>query len=358
MTDIASPLRDAKPATGALRFAGLLRSSGLVLGARFAGVGLGLFMQVLLARLMAPSDLGLFFMAMSVMMVLSIVHTLGYPMIVPRIVVDALRDRTPGALAAFMGRARRDLLAISAVVSALALAGVWLWPDLDHAARLCLSAGIAAAPFMAVMRLNGSLANAMRRFSLGFVPDLVVRPLLLVALIAILWFVAPQFGVAAVVIGHVPIVIGLTVWQAARIRRHLVSQGLAAPDPKPASGNPWPMRRQAGSMLVAMLFTGVVADLVLIFSGAMMDSHDVGVFGVCLKIAMIAADRRIGEARTPAALILQVHDELVLEVSEAAVPETVSVVRNAMETAFPLDVPLLTEVSVGPNWNQMDDYLD
>ncbi|MCA9859198.1 MAG: DNA polymerase I [Thermomicrobiales bacterium] len=77
-----------------------------------------------------------------------------------------------------------------------------------------------------------------------------------------------------------------------------------------------------------------------------------------MKIAMIAADRRIGEARTPAALILQVHDELVLEVSEAAVPETVSVVRNAMETAFPLDVPLLTEVSVGPNWNQMDDYLD
>ena len=51
-------------------------------------------------------------------------------------------------------------------------------------------------------------------------------------------------------------------------------------------------------------------------------------------------------------------DLSLLEVSEAAVPETVSVVRNAMETAFPLDVPLLTEVSVGPNWNQMDDYLD
>jgi DNA polymerase I-like protein with 3'-5' exonuclease and polymerase domains len=43
-------------------------------------------------------------------------------------------------------------------------------------------------------------------------------------------------------------------------------------------------------------------------------------------------------------------------VSEHAVPETVAVVQEAMESAYSLDVPLLTEVSVGPNWNEMDDY--
>jgi DNA polymerase I-like protein with 3'-5' exonuclease and polymerase domains len=32
-------------------------------------------------------------------------------------------------------------------------------------------------------------------------------------------------------------------------------------------------------------------------------------------------------------------------------------VREAMESAFPLDVPLLTEVSVGPNWNEMEDFV-
>jgi DNA polymerase-1 len=75
-----------------------------------------------------------------------------------------------------------------------------------------------------------------------------------------------------------------------------------------------------------------------------------------MKVAMIAADRQLTEHALPAALILQVHDELVLEVSESAVPETVSVVREAMESAYPLDVPLLTEVSVGPNWNQMKEF--
>jgi DNA polymerase-1 len=76
-----------------------------------------------------------------------------------------------------------------------------------------------------------------------------------------------------------------------------------------------------------------------------------------MKIAMIAADRRLSELSLPASLILQVHDELVLEVSEEAVAETVAAVRDAMESAFPLDVPLLTEVSVGPNWNEMEDFV-
>jgi DNA polymerase-1 len=72
---------------------------------------------------------------------------------------------------------------------------------------------------------------------------------------------------------------------------------------------------------------------------------------------MIAADKELTERKLPAALILQVHDELVLEVSESAVPETVAVVRAAMENAYQLDVPLLTEVSVGPNWNEMEDFV-
>lgn len=75
-----------------------------------------------------------------------------------------------------------------------------------------------------------------------------------------------------------------------------------------------------------------------------------------MKIAMIRADHALREKQLPATLILQVHDELVLEVSKSAVPATIEVVQNAMESAFPLDVPLLTEVSVGPNWNEMEDY--
>ena len=112
--------------------------------------------------------------------------------------------------------------------------------------------------------------------------------------------------------------------------------GRRRPTPDLTSSNP-AHRAAAERMSINMPVQGTAADI--------------------MKIAMIEAHLRLKEMELPAALILQVHDELVLEVSEAAVPETVAVVRAAMENAFVLDVPLLTEVSVGPNWNEMDEFV-
>ena len=114
----------------------------------------------------------------------------------------------------------------------------------------------------------------------------------------------------------------------------LMGRRRAAPDLK--SSNP-AQRAAAERMSINMPVQGTAADI--------------------MKIAMITAEQRLRDLDLPAALILQVHDELVLEVSEKAVAETIAVVREAMETAFTLDVPLLTEVSIGPNWNKMEDYV-
>jgi DNA polymerase-1 len=69
-----------------------------------------------------------------------------------------------------------------------------------------------------------------------------------------------------------------------------------------------------------------------------------------IKIAMIrlAAALRDGGLRT--ALLLQVHDELVLEAPDAEVEDACRLVRECMETAAPLRVPLVADVGVGPNW--------
>ncbi|ADC62422.1 DNA polymerase I [Allochromatium vinosum] len=70
-----------------------------------------------------------------------------------------------------------------------------------------------------------------------------------------------------------------------------------------------------------------------------------------IKRAMIAVDAWI-EAEQPAArLILQVHDELVLEVAESAVEETRARVCAAMETAAELAVPLVVDIGEGANWD-------
>jgi len=71
-----------------------------------------------------------------------------------------------------------------------------------------------------------------------------------------------------------------------------------------------------------------------------------------IKKAMIAIHRRLrGEGRG-ARLVLQVHDELLLEVPEAEVGPVKELVRDEMCAAYPLDPPLAVEIGVGDDWKE------
>ena len=66
--------------------------------------------------------------------------------------------------------------------------------------------------------------------------------------------------------------------------------------------------------------------------------------------AMLAIDRRLAVEKLQARMILQVHDELVLEVPEAEIQAVADLVREEMEGVHPLDVPLTVDLGWGPNW--------
>jgi DNA polymerase-1 len=69
-----------------------------------------------------------------------------------------------------------------------------------------------------------------------------------------------------------------------------------------------------------------------------------------LKLAMI----KLAEPVVPGArMVLTVHDELVFEVPEASVAEAMERVKHAMETVYPLDVPLEVDVGSGINWGDV-----
>jgi len=72
-----------------------------------------------------------------------------------------------------------------------------------------------------------------------------------------------------------------------------------------------------------------------------------------MKIAMIRVQRALEENASHARMILQVHDELVLEVPENEIALTSQLVRGIMEAAYKLDIPLLTEARSGVNWGSM-----
>ena len=72
-----------------------------------------------------------------------------------------------------------------------------------------------------------------------------------------------------------------------------------------------------------------------------------------IKMAMVGLARRLVEEGRGARMILQVHDELVLEVPEGEVAPTAALVRQVMEEVHPLAVPLTVDLRVGPDWLDM-----
>ena len=75
-----------------------------------------------------------------------------------------------------------------------------------------------------------------------------------------------------------------------------------------------------------------------------------------LKIAMVRLHRALKEEDLAARMILQVHDELVLEVPQEEMGPVAPLVRSVMENAWALDAALKVDLKVGKNWEQMEAY--
>ncbi|HEU5489973.1 MAG TPA: DNA polymerase I, partial [Gaiellaceae bacterium] len=69
-----------------------------------------------------------------------------------------------------------------------------------------------------------------------------------------------------------------------------------------------------------------------------------------IKVAMVAIHERLRAEGRSARLVLQVHDELLLEVPETEVTKVRELMREEMVAAYPLDPPLAVDIGVGDDW--------
>jgi DNA polymerase-1 len=72
-----------------------------------------------------------------------------------------------------------------------------------------------------------------------------------------------------------------------------------------------------------------------------------------IKQAMIDLHRELAERKMGSRLILQIHDELLLEVPEAEAEDARRLVKGVMENALKLDVPLVADARLGKNWAEV-----
>jgi len=93
------------------------------------------------------------------------------------------------------------------------------------------------------------------------------------------------------------------------------------------------IRQAAERMAVNMPIQGAAADI--------------------MKRAMIRVDAAVREAGLQSRMLLQVHDELLLEAPQTEVDRLIPILRDAMAGAAALAVPLEVDVKIGDNWGEM-----
>ena len=69
-----------------------------------------------------------------------------------------------------------------------------------------------------------------------------------------------------------------------------------------------------------------------------------------IKVAMVNLSRRLAQEDADTKVLLQVHDELLLEVRRGCEDGVATVVREEMENAVPLRVPVKVDIAIGENW--------
>jgi DNA polymerase-1 len=71
-----------------------------------------------------------------------------------------------------------------------------------------------------------------------------------------------------------------------------------------------------------------------------------------IKKAMIDIDIFLNKEMPEVKMIMQVHDELIFETPKKNSEEVLSIIKNMMEKAVELDIPLIVEAAIGTNWNE------
>ena len=272
----------------------LLRSSSMVVAARVFGAVFGIGTQFFLARFLDAEQVGRFFYITGLASVLAVICTMGYPLLAPRIAAMAGAQKNPSLLSGFISRSRLDALMLCAgVISGLLLAA-WLLPVTSSGIKSSLFFTALTLPAFAMLRLNGSSANAQRRFTLAFFPDLFFRPMLLFSLVVILWLYWQDWNLTAILIGHIVISAVLAFWQMYKVDRtgvlrEVAAKALQKPQQKPDVElvNSW--RRGAVPLVIVALFIGVFADLDIVIIRLFFDDAQTGIFGICLKVSLFVA---------------------------------------------------------------------
>lgn len=263
-------------------FSGLLKTSALLMIARVAGAVIGFALQLLLVRWVGPHEFGIYVVAVSVANLLGIFCALGFPAVTARFLAEYWARNDDAGAHGFVIAGRRHLLGMGLFLTVVALLiafHVIPWQG-EHWHTPVLIACL-CAPLIGLVRLNGAIAVQRQRVFISYLPDLVMRPVMLLLMIAGL-FLAGVAGHANLVLWVYLAAMALACfYQAVAVGR----AGLVARVAKPRYDlKLW--REAAFPMTFVSVLTTFMADLDVLILSLILPPDQVGVFSVCLRLVL------------------------------------------------------------------------
>ena len=252
-----------------------------ILFCRFAGAMLAFVTQVLLARWMGATELGVYVLAFSVCIVFASIASLGLPSAALRFIGEALARKEYATISGYVRYCRQIVLAVSVLAAAgaaaLALSST-SYATTFLIAMLCI-------PVFALIRTHDGIAHAFSWMPLAFFPNSVVRPALLLLFVYGLWLTHTSLNASNVISLHLLILVLVGLAQTVLLNRRLrpiINDVAPSYDRALWTGASIPI-------LITVMMNAYLPELSVILVGLSESADNVAIFNASFRVAFMIA---------------------------------------------------------------------
>jgi len=164
-------------------------------------------LSIVLARVMGVTDYGIYAVVVAAVTLLGLPAVMGVDRLLIRDIAVYVQNGSFGLVRGLLQRAGQLTIVLSLAIAAAAALVAWLLAGAHvDATTVTFAVGAAALPFFAIGRVAQGGLMGFHHVALGQLPELLLRPVLLLVLVGVAWFALDSAGTAAL---DAPLVIGL-----------------------------------------------------------------------------------------------------------------------------------------------------
>jgi len=318
---------------GSLRFR-LARDTAGVMVIRALSMGLGFAVSVVLARLLGVREFGLYSLAMSVLGLLVVPATFGFPQLLVREIAACRVKGEWGLIRGLLRFARRTSLLASLGIALLGGLVLWLLSGrFSGEAVRVLALAFVALPFWALLNLHGASLRGFEQILTGQWVSTVMRPLGFLILVGVLWAFLGGMADASLALGLHIFAAGIALVFAFYLLRSQLSRSVSSND---VSQNTAVWVRSSLSLAFLAFLNLIPQHAGILMLGWMRGAEEVGLYKVAFRTASFIPFGLMAVNTAIAPTLAQLY-----AVGDKAKLRKVMLTASAVATAFALPLVLV-----------------